>query len=324
MTETNNEIFSNPDKFHEHIKQINHAPQKEEVSASKPSEDIAKEENEEIVEEIKEVEETEDTPASSDDDESYKEKKFIPKSRFNQEIEKRRSLEEQLTKEREDKIRFETQLKMLQEMQAAQAESVTAAPLENQYVEEFEPLDSDSHKIYMKKINELEKKLETIGTETTQKTQQLQYQNYAAAQQQAFEKVNPDFETALQYLKNVETQVASEFYDENQAKQVVAQKLQGAIVSAINSGKNAAEVMYKMAKTYGYKPENTIKPTPSSNLDAINNNMKKGASIQSLGNSVGIGDNNKLYDIKHMLRDPKNPSSGIDPDKFQKALSRAR
>jgi hypothetical protein len=322
MTENKNEIFENPDKFREQLEIANKADQteqqpKELINDNVPephqentSVQTTSQEDEKAAED-ESVPETDEEPVAD-----YKEKKFIPKSRFNQEIEKRKVLEEQLSREKEDRIRYETQLQMLTAMQQQnQQKQAEQDPFEG-----LDPLDVDSHKLYMNKIHQLEQKLDHVSQETNQRTQQLQYYNTVNSQQAAFEKSHPDFNDALEHLKKVEMQVASNFYPAQQAQQYVAQKLQNTLVAAIDTGKDAAELMYNMAKTYGYSPE--VKQTgPQSNLDAINSNMKKTASIHSLSNTASAGDNVPT-DINSMLRDPANPRSGIAPDKFRRALDK--
>jgi hypothetical protein len=324
-----NEVFDNPTRFHEELAKVSQAPQ--EPVTQNNNEGVEHDNNETEADAslpAENAEGGEENELASEDhglegDEALQKTNFIPKSRFNKEIEKRRALEEQLHQEREAKIRYETQLQMLQQMQEMQAAQASQSMPQGQDAQpELDPLDLDAHNLYMQKLQELEKKIESFNQETSQKTQQLQYFNLVSAQENAFEKQNPDFKDALEHLKNVELQVAKNFYDESQAQAYVTQKMQTALMSAINSGKNAAEVMYNMAKTYGYTPKSAQKAAPSPNLDAINNNMKKTASIHSLNNSVGLGNNNNVHDIKHLLRDPKNPSSGIDPDKFQQMLGR--
>jgi hypothetical protein len=335
MTDINNEIFSNADSFHAHLQQIQQEPKADDRITEESHGDKIPEENPVIPDTqgqpesdgLAEDEMVHDAEVESSNNETYKENKFIPKSRFNKEIEKRRELEGQLTKEREDRIRYETQLQMLQQAANSSADQMQSAKNAHsiQPTEEFEPLDPDTHRLYMKKIGELENRLEGINKDTAEKTQQLQYYNIVSAQEQVFERSNPDFKDALSHLQAVETQVAQNILPEGQVNAYVNQKLQSTLMVALNSGKNAAEVMYNMAKSYGYKAKGDSKAAtaPQSNLEAINSNMKKTASIQSLNNSVGLGNNSNIFDIKHVLRDPKNPSSGIDGDKFQQLLAKA-
>lgn len=319
MTEINNDIFSSTEKFHEEL---------EKVSNSNIPEPIQKETTDEPVlateatlpEKLEETIESEVNEPDTSPDESYKENKYIPKSRFNQEIEKRKALEEQLQAEREAKIRYETQLEMIK-----QAQTQTANSENQELVEEYDPLDPDAHKMYMREINSLKQKLENVTNETQERTQQLQYYNTVTAQGAAFEKQHPDFNDALQYLSKVEKDVAKNFYSDAQADQYVQQKLQNTLVAAINSGKNAAEVVYNMAKSYGYNVTNkSPEPKKGSNLDAINNNMEKSASIHGLPNSVRMTDSGYETDSNSLRIDPKNPQSPFDPEKFHKALAKAQ
>jgi hypothetical protein len=316
MTEQNNDIFSSADKFHEEL---------EKVSNSNIPEPVQKESNDEPIlatettlpEKLEEASEPDVSESEASPDESYKENKYIPKSRFNQEIEKRKALEEQLQAEREAKIRYETQLEMLKQAQ------LSANQEQPELVEEYDPLDPDAHKMYMREINNLKQKIESVTQETNQRTQQQNYYNRVVADGKTFEKDHPDFNNALQYLEKVEIDAARTLFSETEAQQFVQQKLQNTMVAAVNGGKNAAEVAYNMAKSYGYSPKSAQpKAKAGSNLDAINDNMKKSASINGLPNSINMTSNIDENDSDNLRIDPKNPQSPFDPVKFHKRLEK--
>lgn len=210
---------------------------------------------------------------------------LIPKSRFNEELNKRKVAEEQLQKEREERIKIESQWEMLAKMQQQQPK----APAEP----EFDPLDIDTYNFANRKIQELEKKLENVVKETAERTQQMQYMNVATAQEQAFTREHPDFHDAMNHVRDIEMNITKSFIsDATQAKAYVDQKLQGILIGSINNGKNAAEIIYNMAKTYGYQNGNKVHPgtnKPTTNIPNINKNMERTATIQNLNNSGSMG-----------------------------------
>lgn len=320
MTENNAEIFSSAENFRAHLQQVQQNPESEVKENDNVDEPLTEEAPApSIQEEPKPDDEVVVSESEVDPSEAYKENKFIPKSRFNKQIEKTRALEEQLVKEREERIRFETQLQVLQQLGDAQRANVPA-----ETVDEFEPLDSDAHNRYMNKINSLEQKIDSLGQAAQHNSLEAQYKSKLEYQQASFEKSHPDFEKAFNYLKEIERSVAGNFYPADQVEGAINQKLKGAAITAINSGKDAAEIMYNMAKTYGYNAKPEATQGNNVNLDAISNNMKKTASIQSLGNSANMGTDNNVVDINSMRTDPNNPYAPIDPNKFQKALDKLK
>jgi hypothetical protein len=349
MSDNPRDIFSSPDKFHAKLEQLRAEtnPSQENVVNevnevnnvdNTPKENInirpEEESNENGARNDNEIDAQEEESDNAGVDEvanvstgDYKENKFIPKSRFNQEIGKRKALEEQLKSEHTERVKYEAQLRMLQE-QITAANNMYQQPQNNQQMRqtepEIEPLDPDTHNLYMRKINELEQKLDNTSRATNEQTKQLQYYNMITNQEQHFEKDHPDFRDALKHLQKIEVQIAANLMPEQNVNSYVSQKLQNILINSVESGKNAAEVVYNMAKTYGYSPNyQQDNAGPKVNLDAINKNMKNNASINSLGNSVNMSEN-KNDDINSMRRDPKNPMSSIDPDKFHAALARLR
>lgn len=329
MIENKNELFSNPDAFHAHLAEV----QKTEAPHTETKSDDIKVVEEKIITETPiEAPEQEATTDSAAEDlvapevnetasetttetapKNWKEEKFIPKSRLNEELQKRHALEEEVRKEREGRIRLETQMQMIANAQESMKQT-------NEPNIEDDILDTTAHKIYMKKINELESKIENMNTNTESQFKQNSYFNIVSSQEQAFEKEHPDFKDALSYLTNVETNVAKELYDGNVAETKVREKMQEMVVNSIAKGKNAANTMYELAKTYGYTPKAEAKKTTGANLSTIESNMKKTASIHSLPNNAASGGSSSIQDISPFLNNPKNPYSGIDPDKFQAHL----
>lgn len=241
---------------------------------------------------------------------------LIPKSRFNQEIEKRKSLEEQLTKEREDRIRIETQLAMLNDMQKGQSQQQS----EQQFVEDIDPLDTDTYNYAKREIEALKAQLASVTQETQQRTTEMQMHSLVSAQEAAFTKQHPDFNDAMKHVQEVEFNIAKEYLgDERAASEYVGAKLRDALTRSLNSGKNAAETIYNMAKTYGYNATKTpSKTVPTKDLEAIERNRQRSANTGNLGNSSGI--NSMPTDIRNAI----GKDNKIIPDEFHKLLANAR
>jgi len=274
------------------------------------TEDEVEEDNEESVEEELESAEPEVEAKGH----------LIPKSRFNQEIEKRKSLEEQLSREREERIKAETQYQMLNTIQQAQLQKQTEQPI----AEDIDPLDTDTYNYAKREIESLKLQLANVSYETQARAQEMQYHNMVMAQEAAFSQQNPDFKDAMKHVQDVEYNIAKDLLgDERAANEYVGAKLRDTLTRSLNSGKNAAETIYKMAKTYGYTtPQAQSKASTSKNVAAISRNMERSANTGNLGNNSGFG--SIPTDIASAMNKSGNTLSGVNPEAFHKMLERLR
>jgi hypothetical protein len=291
---TNDDIFKSPEAFQAALAQAEQAPFPTSESEKTTPEDVVAIETvsetplEAPTEENASLEHPDaiDTP---DTTETQGKTHLIPKSRFNEEATKRKSAEEQLQKEREENIRMKAQWDLLSKMQEQQkADNIQPEP-------EIDPLDVDAFNHTKREIQNLKNELAEVRKYSAENTQKMQYSNIAQVQENAFVKEHPDFYNAIEYVKNIETNVAKNFStDEAQAKMYAEQKLQSILVGTLNNGKNAAEALYNMAKSYGYQDRdapvsNTSPNKPTVNVDNINKNMERSASIQNLNSSATVG-----------------------------------
>lgn len=247
---------------------------------------------------------------------------LIPQSRFNQEIEKRKALEGQLVKEREERIRYETQLEMLTNMHQ-QAQQAPTPPLQPS-IDEIDPLDTDTYNYAKREIEALKMQLQNVTYETQQRTQEMQYHNIVTAQEAAFSKENPDFKDAMKHVQDVEFNIAKDLLgDDRAANEYVGAKLRDVLTRSLNSGKNAADTIYKMAKNYGYSTVKAQSKAPASkDIGAIAKNMERSANTGNLGNSGNFGA--IPTDIAAAMNKSGNPLSGVNPESFHKMLDRLR
>lgn len=247
---------------------------------------------------------------------------MIPKSRLNQELEKRKGLEAQLLKEREERIRFETQVQMLTNIQQ---QSILEQPQNQQpSINEIDPLDIDTYNYAKREIEALKMQLQNVAHETQQRTTEMQYHNMVMAQEAEFSKEHPDFLDAMKHVQDVEFNIAKELLgDEIAATEYVGAKLRDTLTHSLKGGKNAAETIYKMAKTYGYKTSQAqSKAEPTKNIAAISKNMQRSVNTAHLGNSSSFG--NIPIDIASAMNKSGNPLSGVNPESFHKMLERLR
>lgn len=219
-----------------------------------------------------------ETPVDSNDDEDEEiHHGPIPKKRFNKEIEKRKALEVELARERESRIKFETELTLYNK--ALDELNKKSEPKQ----EAIQPIDEEAHNLYMKRIQDLESKIENQTKSISQRDVQKQFEESLNYQQEQFQKNVPDFADAYQHVIKAEMEsYKMAGYSEQEAAQLTQQQLASRAWNSFNNGKNVAEVFYNMAKTYGYnsKAQNTIKTVSNTpNLERIEKNMRKSETI---------------------------------------------
>lgn len=202
-------------------------------------------------------------------DDSFDPRAPIPPSRLKKETLKRKALEEQIAKEREDRIRAQTELDMISKALQSMQNPQHQAPQENP--NEFQPLDEDAHRFYNQQYAPKDEVAQVKA-----ELHRMQMSKALDHQQEMFERSTPDFKDAYQHL--LKTEVESIKYltgNEEQAMHIAATKLQNMAQMAMQQGKNVAEVFYNISKQYGYTNTKSTKPVPRSNLDAIESNMRK-------------------------------------------------
>lgn len=256
------------------------------------------------------------SPNDSDDDDLGDNQPLIPRKRLNKEIEKKRVMEAKWLQEREEKIRFQTELEMINKAlaQVGQPAQSQGSPQQDQ----FQPLDDEAHQFYSQKYSAQDEKIAALQ----QEIERTRFESALNQQHQSFVKQAPDFDDAYQFLIKTETEANKSFArDAEQAQLLAMQKLRSIAEGSLNNGKNAAEVFYKMAKSYGF----ATKPSkPVANLDAIQNNMRKSkvadVSTAPLSPSNGGGNYNTLEQFDKLYTG--NTKEGRE--RFHAALKAAR
>lgn len=211
--------------------------------------------------------------------------KLIPKKRFDKELEKRKVLEDELRRERDSRIKFETELSLYNKA----LESLNEKQHAPQSQPEIDPIDTDAHSFYMNKIRDLESKFENQRNNLSDYEIKQNFANTINHQAAEFTKSHPDFNDAYNHVISVESSKAKMMgYDERQSQEYALQQLQPLAWQTYNRSGNIAETMYNVAKSYGYKAKDSVKSENKNvpNLDKIEKNMKK--SYSALDEAPGV------------------------------------
>jgi hypothetical protein len=207
-----------------------------------------------------------------DEDDTQLDEKTIPRKRLNKEIEARKALEEELRKERDSRIKYETELGLY--TQALASLQTDKEQTEQNF--DIDPVDTEAHNLYMKEINALKKQVQNQTTHTTEFEQRQQFENTVNAQAAQFARSNPDFNDAYSFLLGIEANKAKVLgYSDAQAQQFALSQIQPIAQEVYKKGGNVAEMAYTLAKNYGYKPTTTKKVINSPDLDKVSKNMAK-------------------------------------------------
>lgn len=262
---------------------------------------------------------TEDLPDSTNDgvydDDLVDSRAPVPVKRLKKEIEKRHALEAQLQKEREEKIRYQTEIETYNK---AMASFNNASQGLQPKVEQLDPLDEDAHRYYMEQQTKQDEKFKSMEAEINA----MKMKNTMEQQEAAFTRQTPDFREAYKHL--VDSELKANRYvaqNEEEAQLMTAYKLRGMAENAMNKGANVAEIFYNIAKSYGYVSK-AEKATP--NLNAIENNMRKSkvADVPTtpLQPSNGAGNYTNMGNFDRMY----SGSAEERKDKFYQALKAIR
>lgn len=247
--------------------------------------------------------------------------KTIPKKRLNKEIERRKALEEQLAKEREERIRAQTEIDLYNKAIQRLNGSGEAAK------SEIDPIDPDTYQYTMKEINALKQELQDLKQQSEQSVKTNYFSNALNAQQAEFQKATPDFDQAYEYLKQKEIENTMLLgHSEEEAAQITFSKLAQTAQTALQNGMNVPQLLYKISQNVGYKQQNISKKGP--NLAAINKNAPTSADATreipsvsaKMGNPVSAPATMADFDRRLMNKDGR----GVNGDDFQAMMKRLR
>lgn len=110
--------------------------------------------------------------------------------------------------------------------------------------------------------------------QTTQETQAQQFMNHVKGQVAAFEKATPDYQDAYKHLMTTRSQDFKDLgMNEQQINQNLANEEMMITRQALAAGKNPAEMVYTMAKRYGFKAA-AVKVEPDNKLATIQKGLE--------------------------------------------------
>ena len=115
-------------------------------------------------------------------------------------------------------------------------------------------------------------------TETAQQTQMRQFVDAVNGQVNSFKGTVTDYDDAYKHLVDLRTRdYQMQGYSADEARGLVGQEELRIAASAMQQGKNPAQVAYELAKSHGYVPK-AVKPaqtdTPASKLDSIKKGLE--------------------------------------------------
>lgn len=203
------------------------------------------------------------------------EEKMVPYGALHEARMKEREYRDQLKKvEQEASERF---AKLEQRLQSLAAPPKQVPKFEESPLENLKATSEESQS----QLQEVRKQLEayTQQGETSRQEQLVRQQTQVAEQE--FTKASPDYVDAVAHLQKViDSNLQVMGYDDPAARaQILQQQALGLAQQALKSGKNPAELVYSMAKNYGYQPKK-VEAKEETKIEQI----KKGQeSSQSLG-----------------------------------------
>lgn len=309
ITEKADVQLNEKEKFYEELGRINSSEQHDVQTQNENEETKTELSNEKDHDSDTTDNHDSDSVDDTDQDNDEANKHLIPRKRLNKELEKRKALEAEIAKEREERIKAQTELELY-----TKALEKSFAPQRQDLEEEmkqFSPLDEEAHKMYMNTFQKMEQQQKQFLMQKTLETQEAQFKNQ-----------HNDFDNAYAYLIDLQTKVNENLgFDKNTAKAMTMQNLSSMAQGLLSQGKNVAEVFYNISKEYGYQNRNEV-TTKGPNLDAINENMKKSKIAEVNSVPVNIRDGGAQYTKisefeKHYKGENKN-------DVFYKMLNQIR
>lgn len=230
---------------------------------------------------------------------------FVPHGALHEERMRRKELQQKLSEVEEKLARYDERLKILGEGKKQPEPSFDEDPL-LYHKTKIDRLEGEVSKITGENLNNLRSEIET-----------LRMQQMISRQETAFERTTPDYRDALGYYVKARAETISELgYDDEEAREFIANELQQATHRAIQSGKNPAEVVYRMAQKSGYKnakPDNKVQDTK--NLDTL---KKAEVASKSLSDASGKAKGELTADVLAEMSEEE--FAKISREDFKKAL----
>lgn len=205
------------------------------------------------------------------------ERKMVPLEALHEARMKEREYREQLKKvEQEAAERF---AKLEQRLQILQSPPKQVPKFEESPLENLKATAEESQS----QLKEVQKQLETFNQQGEISRQEQLVRHHTQVAEQEFSKSTPDYVEAVAHLQRVIDNNLQVMGIESPVERanIIQQQALGLAQQSLKSGKNPAEIVYQMAKNYGYAPKK-LETKEETKIEQI----KKGQeSSQSLGSS---------------------------------------
>jgi len=158
-----------------------------------------------------------------------------------------------------------------------------------------------------KELKSVGEKLESLTKQSSQSAFLSQITQTVASSEAEFRATHPDYDLALNYLKEVtRSDLVDQGFDSQSFEQTIHQGKIGLANAAIQQGKNPAAVIYDRAKRYGYKPS-----SPDDKISTLAKSAGLSKTVEG-GSSPGL----TLRDLSQ-LPDDQIDALVADDKKFQ-------
>jgi hypothetical protein len=205
--------------------------------------------------------------------EKEEDKRTVPLAALHEERDKRKELQGQMDRFKQDFVDLKESLKPKEPEPEPIDYNVDPIGATKQKLEALEKVTEETHK-------------------TNQEMQQFQEQQRIATSikqhEDAFKAQTPDYDDAFNHIINLRTnELKIMGYNDQQIADTIAQGAFGIGVSALQQGKNPAQVLYEMAKNYGYKTPEAEPEKKDTTAEKTIEELEKG---QEATKKVGAGE----------------------------------
>lgn len=220
---------------------------------------------------------------------------MVPHGALHEERQRRKALEEQI--ERMEN-RFTEVLKTVAGPKTEKQEEV---PEPNWDDDPIGALRAHNEKL-QKRLDEIEARDRKAAEQNQQISKVNEFASTVAKQVNTFKKTVPDYDAAFQFV--MERRIAdltATGMDENEARVILDAEAGFIAEQAMAKGKNPGEVVYGMAKSWGYKPK---KADAEQQMDTVERGLKRstpaGGGEPSLRDLANMGDDEFDSALKEM------------------------
>ena len=198
---------------------------------------------------------------------------FVPHGALHEERARRKEIQKELIELKDKHARADERLKMLGENNGKVPEPT---------------YDEDPLGYSKREIDRVKSQLEKVSnqdnlTELRGEVDRMRIQRSVERMESSFERETPDYKKALEFYAISRAESISEMgYEREEASELVRDEMASIVSKAIETGKNPAEVIYKMSKRAGFAAKEVSKETEK--MDTL---KKAESASRSLSDSGG-------------------------------------